>query len=486
MMLGRMHPAALRAEPDRVIGRLFLPGEELPVTGSRATEVVARVLALTDEDTEQIAARLTRDFGARHPDLRGLLLANADAVSSRLPDPVEIAEPRRILLGASFTAEFALEGAALCNPSAVVHPDQSGIGAGRLRIAVALRAIGEGHLSSIEFAEAVIGPGSNWTFEARGRPVWRPQLADGDWSIAHFRAAAERDGILNETSHAVLRELPDRFSTADLDAAVAALPSGLSSRADSRPQIEALHNLATSAYRAEFPLHTGLSQRVLMPVAAEEHQGMEDARFVRFTDGDGSTGYLATYTAFDGHAIAPRLIVSPDLRRFSMHRLTGDAAENKGMALFPHMVDDRYLALCRTDGESISLAESHDGMNWTMVGRVHAPRAPWEIVQTGNCGSPMETPQGWLVLTHGVGPMRTYVIGALLLDLRDPTIVIGRTTDPILEPLQDRRDGYVPNVVYSCGGLIHEGVLWMPVGIADTRIGVFSVEVAELLATMTA
>lgn len=484
-MLGRMHSAELHAETDRVIGQLFLPGEESAIVHSRAADIVARVLALPSHAIEEVEARLIRDFGPRHPDVRALLLANAEAVSSRLPDPGEITELQRIVLGASFTAEFALEGVGLCNPSAVEHPDQSGIESGQLRVAIALRAIGEGHLSSIGFAEAVIGPGPTWTFQGRQRPPWRAHVSGGDWSIAHFRAAAEHEGILSETSHAILRELPPRFSATEIDAATAALPAGLTSRSDSRGQIDALRTLAASSYRATFPIESGLSQRILTPVAAEEHHGMEDARFVRFTDADGTIQYRATYTAYDGRDIAPRLIVTSDLRDFRVHRLAGDAAQNKGMALFPRLVGGRHLALCRTDGENISLAESEDGVIWTHVRRLHSPREVWEIVQTGNCGPPLETEQGWLVLTHGVGPMRTYVLGALLLDLHDPTIVIGRHTVPILEPRDALRDGYVPNVVYSCGGLIWDGVLWIPIGIADSRIGVCSVEVAGLLASMT-
>jgi predicted GH43/DUF377 family glycosyl hydrolase len=212
---------------------------------------------------------------------------------------------------------------------------------------------------------------------------------------------------------------------------------------------------------------------------------MEDARFVRFTDLDGETNYRATYTAYDGRDIAPRLIVTPDLQDFAIHRLTGAAARDKGMALFPRPVNGRYLSLSRGGGESISLAESSDGVIWNPVGNVHSPTEPWEIVQTGNCGSPMETPQGWLVLIHGVGPLRTYSLGALLLDLDDPTIVRGRTATPILQPLDDRRDGYVPNVVYSCGALIVDDVVWIPIGIGDMRIGVCSIEVDDLLARMT-
>lgn len=481
-MRARIHAAELRAAADRVIPQLFLPGEEVPGDHSRSVEIIARVMALPDDTAELLAAELTRDFGSRHPHVHELFREHADVVSSRVAEPLDVSEARRLVIGASFTSEYAVEGAALCNPSAVEHPDQTDLDPGQVRVAVALRSIGEGHRSSIEFAEAVVGPGRRWAFAERRLPLWRARIEEGDWSKVHFRAAIEDEGILDEISHSILQALPERFTASDVDAAVTALPRALARRSDSARHIGALRDLTDSVYRAVFSPETALSQRVLTPVAAEERHGMEDARFVRFTDLAGTTHYRGTYTAYDGRDIAPRLIVTPDLRTFDIHRLTGDAARDKGMALFPRPVGGRYLALSRTRGESISLAESEDGVIWNQVGGVHSPTEPWEIVQTGNCGPPLETPRGWVVLTHGVGPMRRYSLGALLLDLDDPTIVLGRTTTPLLKPLDDLRDGYVPSVVYSCGGLIADGVLWIPIGIGDSRIGVCSIEVDELLA----
>jgi predicted GH43/DUF377 family glycosyl hydrolase len=224
-----------------------------------------------------------------------------------------------------------------------------------------------------------------------------------------------------------------------------------------------------------------LEQRVMMPSVAEESNGMEDARFTRFLDDNGTVEYRATYTAYDGHHIAPRVLTSPDLRVFRAHRLAGAAARNKGMAIFPRLVGGRYLALCRSDGESTSVASSTDGLLWTEPRLVQEPTATWETLQVGNCGPPIETPAGWLVLTHGVGAMRTYSMGAILLDLDDPTVLLGRLTAPLLEPEPDEQDGYVPNVVYSCGGIVHDGVLWIPYGIGDSRIGVAHVAIDDVL-----
>lgn len=213
---------------------------------------------------------------------------------------------------------------------------------------------------------------------------------------------------------------------------------------------------------------------------------MEDARFVRFTDADGAVGYRATYTAYNGHDIAPRLITSPDLNEFAIHRLTGSGAHNKGMALFPRLIGGHHLALSRTDGENISLARSTDGVIWEDVGIVHRPTELWELVQLGNCGAPIETDRGWLVLTHGVGPLRTYSLGALLLDLDDPSRVIARSTEPLLRPSAGLRDGYVPRVVYSCGAIAHRGTLWIPVGVGDSRIRIFSIAIDEVIASLSA
>lgn len=480
----RVHSAGLDADPGRVIAQLFLPGEESGAAHSRAAEIIERVLAIAPEDAEEMSAGLQRRFAERHPDVTALFLDNADIVSSRLVGPVELTEAQRIVLGASFTAEVAVEGAALCNPSAVEHPDQRGLEPGQLRLAVAVRCIGEGHRSSIGFVTAVVGPGRQWQFDQRELPLYRARIDEGEWQAAHFRAVSEHEGVVDEVSQRVIQSLPAVFTASDVDVAVAGLPGTLSRRATGQQHIDVLRELSRSAYRAQFAPESTLTQRVLLPVAADERQGVEDARFVRFTTLAGEVEYRATYTAYDGQRISPRLIVTDDLRDFRMHRLAGDAAHDKGMALFPRPVGGRYLALSRTSGENISLAESDDGVMWTHIADVHRPAAPWELVQTGNCGSPLETSRGWLVLTHGVGPMRSYSLGAILLDLDDPTIVLGRTTAPLLEPTDHRRDGYVPNVVYSCGAIIHDDVLWIPIGIGDRRIGVCSIEVEQLLAAL--
>jgi predicted GH43/DUF377 family glycosyl hydrolase len=286
-------------------------------------------------------------------------------------------------------------------------------------------------------------------------------------------------------AHAVLAALPDPFDAEDLGRVLIEAQQNLFPRPGLQDTADLLRGLVASAYEVDFAAGSQLSSRTLMPGSAEESNGIEDARFVQFTDAGGSVQYRATYTAYDGLHIAPRLLTSPDLRVFRAQRLTGPAARNKGMALFPRLIGGRHYSLCRSDGESSYLSSSTDGLRWGKAELIRQPQQSWEILQVGNCGSPIETPAGWLVLTHGVGPMRVYRIGAMLLDLDDPTRVLGYLERPLLQGEQDQREGYVPNVVYSCGGLVHDGRLWLPYGIGDARIAVDWVDLADLLAAMS-
>lgn len=470
----------LRPDPTRVVADLFLPGESTPGAVSRAEQVVERVLALPRDEVVTATRRIEEDFGGRHIGLAALLRANAEKVH-----PASLTEGQQLLLGAAVTAERSVEGAALCNPSVVAHPDQSGMPSGSLRVAVSLRSIGEGHVSSISFCSAVIGPGRRWTFDERSLPLVRALVLDGEWERDHLRRALEHDGGVSEISNAVLQKLPSAVRGSDIEAAISALPAEFFGHYESRERVESIRLVGRSAYRVEFPDDSDLSQRVLRPVADEERGGVEDARFVRFVEDDGSVEYRASYTAYDGREISSRLITTTDFEHFSVHRLTGAGTHTKGMAFFPRRVGGRLLALTRTDGERILLARSDDGLDWGGEVPIAAPEALWEIVQTGNCGSPIETDHGWLVLTHGVGPMRRYSLGAIVLDLDDPTRVIARLDSPLLEPIGAYQDGYVPNVVYSCGALVHDGVLWLPHGVGDGYVRVVSVLVSELIGAMS-
>ncbi|MEJ2854230.1 MULTISPECIES: glycoside hydrolase family 130 protein [unclassified Saccharothrix] len=474
----------LRPDPRRVVTRLFVPGEEKPEHESRSAAVVRRVMALDEPAVEAALTRTVRSFARRHRDLRETFADHFASVGHRLDPGVELTEARRMLIGAYFTHEYSVEGAALCNPSLVVHPDQEGVPRGHLRCVLSVRGIGEGHMSSIGFRTAVIAPDGTLavtppsafaTVGVRREPVHEKALFRG--KLAEFGHDDEVSAVLN-------RYLPERFTGGELDLLLATLHPRLVARQEAHRTIELIRWIAACSYTAEFAEDTSLSERVLWPTGPSERQGMEDARFVRFTDDDGERTHYATYTAYDGVDVAPQLLETKDFRTFRVTQTTGPGARNKGMALFPRRIGGRYAALSRGDGESTFVTTSDDLRCWTSPRRVAAPSRDWELVQVGNCGSPIETDEGWLVLTHGVGPMRVYSIGAMLLDLDHPERVLASLPDPLLVPSGEERDGYVPNVVYSCGGLLHGDTLVIPYGTSDSSIAVCTTSLTALLAAM--
>jgi predicted GH43/DUF377 family glycosyl hydrolase len=471
-------------DPSRVTTRIFLPGEEFSPFQSHVREVVDRVLALPEIEAVALATETTEDFERRHSGFVESLLELGNRMAANHAPGVVLSSARLLLMGAAFTTEFAVEGAALCNPSVVPAPDQRGLQPGELRVVVSVRGIGEGHLSSLGFVTAIIGPGTQWQFDERLAPVVAGIPHSGQWAKEHFRATLEHEGVVDALADGVLAALPELFFDTDVHAVIADQHPDLSLRPSAFDSITAMHNAATGPYVVEFPPELALSQEVLMPVVAREAYGIEDARFVQFVDGSGRTEYRATYTAFSGHGVSPRLLVTPDFRTFASHRLVGPAAHNKGMALFPRKVNGLHLALCRPDGERTYISASVDGLVWGEPLQVYVPTVGWEILKVGNCGSPIETEHGWIVLTHGVAPMRRYSIGAMLLDRDDPTRVVATLEAPLLVPTESEREGYVPNVLYSCGGIVHDGILWIPYGVSDCRIAVAWVRLDELVEAM--
>ncbi len=468
--------------PDsrRVITRLFLPGGE-----DRIRSVLDRVLHLSDEEVEALFARVVLGFGARHRNIGSRFNEHFLAVSKYLDEAREISDDRRLLIGAYFTMEYAIEAAALFNPSIVPHPDQSGVPAGALRFIMSLRATGEGHVSSVAFRTGVLCADGGITFDTVS-PFVEParKVKDRLYHKHTFSLKLIEMGAYNDVVGAVLSRLGDEFVYDDLTRAIDETGCSGFDPELLRQTTGDIRWLARSNYHLTFPASREVSEVVIFPVTENESRGIEDARFVRFIDDDGAAMYYGTYTAYNGFRILPQLLETTDFLNFRITTLNGRFAQNKGIALFPRKVNGWYMMISRVDGENLYIMSSDNIRFWNNADRLRTPQYPWEFMQIGNCGSPLETEEGWLLLTHGVGPMRQYCIGAILLDLQDPSRVIGQLPEPLLVPNEKEREGYVPNVVYSCGALIHNGVLIMPYAMSDSATSVATVPVHELLDCM--
>lgn len=474
----------LVADPSRVMAQLFVPGHFLPssLTG-HVSGVVAAILALDEHQVDTTLAEIMDRFGSRHRDLTTTFGHHAERIANRLESGARLSPARRLLLGATFTHEYAVEGAALCNPSPVPSPDQSGVPPGALRFVMSVRQIGEGHRSSIGFRTGIIDGDGVVTIDPTS-PYTSGGVVEPAPLHAHaLRPVTRRHGADAEATAWVLDGLADDFTSNELERRLTELDAQRDTRHNVGEAIERLRDLAARSYISTFPVESELTERVIHPAVAVESNGMEDARFVRFTEDDVVT-YHATYTAFDGTSIVQQLLTTADLRVFQASPLRGAASANKGLALFPRRIDGRFVALCRHDGASNAVATSDDINEWSTATPLKWSPEVWEAVQVGNCGPPIETDEGWLALTHGVGPMRTYSLGALLLDLDDPTIIRGRLRRPLLSPTPDEQNGYVPNVVYTCGALRHGDNLMIPFGVGDTSISVATASVSELIAAL--
>jgi predicted GH43/DUF377 family glycosyl hydrolase len=471
----RRSDVLLEPDPARVVATIFLPGQELAAPGqSRSTAVLDRVLAMSEDDVSVELESLLSSFGARHRDVAGIWASHFRSVEHRVLSHEPLTTARRHLIGAYFTQEYALEGAALFNPSMVPHPDQAGLPEGSVRFVMSVRAVGEGHLSSIELRTGVVDADQRVTLDEPADVAVLPTPVPVAWSRTAFAHQLVDIGGERTNSDFVLGELPETFHRGELDEALQSLRDQRLTRGAAVRTIDRFEWIAACSYAVEFPESSAAQERVLMPRGPSETNGMEDLRLVRVRAEDGHDEYLGTYTAYDGRGVSSQLLATSDFRRFTVSRLSGPGARNKGLALFPRRIGDRYVALSRTDRESNGITTSADLLHWDEPVLVQTPHEPWEIVQLGNCGPPIETERGWLVLTHGVGPMREYSIGALLLDLDDPTVVLGRLRTPLLAPEPHERSGYVPNVVYSCGAMLHGRSLVLPYGCNDatTRVAV--------------
>ncbi len=485
--LTRCDGVRLAPDPTRVIAKPFLPGEEIfPDGSSRIAVVLGRLLAMSERDVAATLNAAREEFAGRHLDLDAVLEANYGIVAERVERSDDLSPQRRLLIGAYFTHEYSVEAAALANPSMVVAPDQSGLRDGEIRFILSLRAVGEGHISSIEFRSGVVTADREIVLDEPSRHAVTGRRTAATYEKGFFETKLGDLSALNDVVRRVLDGVGQRFTMADLEAAILALDAQGVDRTTAFESTRILHWLASSNYQVSFESSTDLSERVIFPGGPNESHGMEDTRLVRFVHDDGRVVYYGTYTAFDGFQILPQLLETTDFQSFRIATLTGECAQNKGMALFPRKLDGQFVALGRHDNVNNFLMTSSDIRVWRETEKIQEPERPWELMQLGNCGSPIETEAGWLVITHGVGPFRRYTLGALLLDLDDPCRVIGHLKEPLLVPAARERDGYVPNVVYSCGSMIFEDHLIMPYGFADVGASIAMVKMEDLLGRLTA
>lgn len=470
--------------PDyqRVLARSFIPRNE-----SRILKIINRVMSLNSEEAKVQINDVFSEFSHRHKNIEAILEKNYMQVCHYLKTDQEPSREQKLLIGSCLTSEYALEAAALLNPSIVPHPDQSDVPAGSLRFVMSLRAIGEGHISSLTFRTGIIDQDSRIQLDQpSGFVSIAKQVVNAQYNKNCFAQKLYEMGLDNGFSQAVLVSLADTFTLQQLNDSTRNVIGGNQhlSQTD-RLTYEKMLWLAQSNYEISFSPEQSLSECVIFPLSPSEQNGIEDARFVLFNNQDGQKIYYATYTAYDGKVILPQLMETKDFIHFKMITLNGKAVENKGMALFPKKINDKYAMLSRQDNENIFLMFTDNLHFWHETISVSSPLYPWEFIQMGNCGAPIETEDGWLVLTHGVGPMRKYCIGAMLLDHDNPARVIGRLKEPLISPTEPERIGYVPNVVYTCGALVHNNMLVIPYAMSDRATSIALVDLQEILDNLT-
>jgi len=448
-------------------------------------------MGLSEEDTLQTLNQTLRDFSDRHRNITRIFMKHFGHVHHLVKaagyNPEMLSRERKLLIGSYFTHEYSIESAAFFNPSMVEDPDQANLQEGQTRIIVSFRATGEGHISSLVFRGGIIDKHNHLEFKPSGKLVDEAEtVQDCLYGKESFLKKLEEMKLHDhDVVDEVMSSLGDPFPFIELQRNVENYIQHNEITFSREKVIQALIWLANSHYEITFSLDTAISERVIFPIADTESNGIEDARFVKFTDEEGEVFYYATYTAYNGVAILPKLIETKDFYHFRIRPLFGKNAKNKGMALFPRKVNGRYAMLSRQDGENNFIMFSDVINLWDEPAQLlQEPRFPWEFVQLGNSGSPIETDRGWLLITHGVGAMRRYCLGAIMLDLVDPSKVIAHFAEPILMANEKEREGYVPNVVYSCGSIIHENELIIPYAMSDYSSGFASISMDELLEKM--
>jgi len=472
-------PIRIYPDPKRVIARFFFNGND------RAKEVIERVMSISEDAAFGIISPILQEYSKRHRNITRVL----DRHCSKL-EPLfaelninykRLTEYRKLLIGSYFTHEYSIESAAFFNPSIVEDPDQSELQEGQRRVIISFRAVGEGHISSITFRRALIDQNNNITVLPSGNYIDEAEIIR---TAVYNKKLFFEKAAVTQINIDVIKELESKldshFEYSNLRRIIMD-SQNLQENDLKKLEYDKVLWLADSYYEIVFSLDTDISDRVVFPISEYERKGIEDARFVHFTNEDGSRVYYATYTAYDGSLIMPKLLQTNDFYNFKMMPLYGAGAQNKNLALFPRKINGKFAMISRIDGCNNYIMYSDKINIWEKPILQQKPKFTWEFIQIGNCGSPIETEHGWIVITHGVGPMRRYVLGASLLKLDDPTIEIGRLKEPLLIPNSDEREGYVPNVLYSCGSMINNGKVVIPYGISDSSSGFALVDLQELI-----
>lgn len=470
-------PIRFEADEDWVITLPFFHGGQ-----ARVRHIFQRIEQLSDGDVDSLLEQVLANFSHRHANFTSILEEHYDEAAEmiELRDPISV--KRRKLVGSYFTLEYAIASAALFNPSIVPHPNQNHVPPGGLRFLMSLRATGEGHLSSIVFRTGLIHPDRSVEFYPPGAFPRRARLSPDQFYLKKLFARKLREMAIDARAiELVMGCLPERFTLIELEQAIADTRRKNPDLLRLEQTLEGIRWLARENYQLRLANDADISEMVIFPQSDNDNRGIEDLRMVRFVEDDDSVIYYGTYSAYDGYRVLPQLMESSDMHHISVHTMNGACVQNKGLALFPRRIGGHYVMCSRIDGMNLYIMYSDMVQFWETAHLLRSPTHPWEFMQMGNCGSPIETPAGWLLLTHGVGPMRTYSIGAMLLDRDDPLKVIGHLDQPLLMPAGEERQGYVPNVVYTCGALVHEDCLYLPYAMSDTATGFALVELDKLL-----
>ncbi len=472
----------LKPDPKKVQLRTFEPATEI-----QRTNILTRILNLSEEEAEKEFEKICTEFGSRHRNLKEFFLRRFRQVAKYLENSSTLSKVKQLLIGASLSMEYAIESSALFNPAVVWHPDQSHVPSGSKRFILSLRAVGEGHVSSIVFREGILDSNDNIIIEEPGVFVTPPEVVTSlNYDKIVFQRKIMETDLVRALADNVLDRLNSTFVFNELeqilpDSTVA--PQFYNEK--NKLIVEEILTSSCSDYEIYYTPDIPLSERVIFPRSMAESNGIEDARFVEFHDEDGSIRYYATYTAYNGSKIQSHLLETKDFLHFKIKKISGSEAKNKGMALFPRKINGMYAMLSRQDNENNFIMFSEDLYSWNSKKLLSKPAFYWEMIQSGNCGSPIETEKGWLVLTHGVGPVRKYTVGAMLLDINDPSRVIGRLNEPLISPDEREREGYVPNVVYTCGSIVNGNTLIIPYAMSDYASSFAKVNLKDLLNELT-